>query len=203
MPKYAHLGAELKCPFCDTVVSGTAVVSDLVWFQWGFCRGATPYWPESMYRLGDAIRWKACGDAPPPAWTYFDEDGSLGGANIGDPTFRDLIVSDPFQFQWQYAANFQVIYYDHPNELPSIHLPGTIYRFKSQSDPTKPPPCCNCGEPLEGAVVEIRDGIIQRAWIYKPGEFDRAVHYYLIEADGTIKPMPEWEDHPMNTVSDC
>jgi hypothetical protein len=63
--------------------------------------------------------------------------------------------------------------------------------------------CHVCQHVLEGAALEIRDGVIARAWIYEPGEFDNEVDIYLIEHDGTLKPMPEWNDHPMDSVLWC
>jgi len=53
---------------------------------------------------------------------------------------------------------------------------------------------------LEGAAVEIRDGVIARAWIYQPGELDNATDLYIVQADGTLKPMPEWNDHPLGVT---
>jgi hypothetical protein len=60
--------------------------------------------------------------------------------------------------------------------------------------------CETCQGVLEGAMIEIRDGVIKRAWIYQPGEFDDETQEYIIQADGTLKPMPEWKDHPMGLV---
>jgi len=70
-----------------------------------------------------------------------------------------------------------------------------------------PPPhqrqCQTCGQVLGGAAVEIRGGIIQRAWIYPPGELDDTATDFLIQPDGTLQPMPEWANHPLDWVTDC
>ena len=70
-------------------------------------------------------------------------------------------------------------------------------------DPMERLRCPSCNQPLEGAAIEIRAGVIQRAWIYLPGEFDNTVDIFVVQADGTLKPMPEWNDHPMTTVEAC
>ena|SRR5579875_556172 len=161
MPRFAHLGAELRCPSCDTVVT------DVVWFQWGLCAG---YGPEdgTLYKLGDAIRWHPCDNGSILSWAYFKDGERELSANIGDTAIMDIVVRDWYQF-----------YLD---------------------DPAKRRRCEACQSALEGAVVEIRNGVITRAWIYQPGEFDNDVDYYILQADGTRKPMPEWEDHPMGSV---
>jgi hypothetical protein len=55
--------------------------------------------------------------------------------------------------------------------------------------------CVKCREHLPGAAIEIRDGRIQRCWVFAPGEFDRDIEYNLIESDGVIRPMPDWSDN--------
>lgn len=70
-------------------------------------------------------------------------------------------------------------------------------------DPARARPCHSCGTLLQGALVVIHGGIIQRVWVYRPGEIESIVQDYIVEADGTIKPMPEWDDHPMDRVDTC
>jgi hypothetical protein len=53
---------------------------------------------------------------------------------------------------------------------------------------------------FEGAIVEIRDGIICGARIYLPGEYSNHTNIYIIDPTGTLKPMPEWYDRPMGSV---
>ncbi|HEX5503678.1 MAG TPA: hypothetical protein VFW96_13730, partial [Thermomicrobiales bacterium] len=70
-------------------------------------------------------------------------------------------------------------------------------------DPAERRRCDHCGQPLEGTAIEIREGIIRRAWIYRPGEFDNRVDLYLLPPDGgerSLRPMPEWNDHPMGSA---
>jgi hypothetical protein len=38
--------------------------------------------------------------------------------------------------------------------------------------------------------------------MYKPGDFDETVSTYVVEVDGRLHPMTEWEDHPMQ-YADC
>jgi hypothetical protein len=55
MPNHAHLEVELQCPSSDEVIS------DLVWFQWGYCRTYGP-WHKDVYHVGDRLRWQPCAD---------------------------------------------------------------------------------------------------------------------------------------------
>jgi hypothetical protein len=95
MPRYTYLQVDLPCPSCGTIRT------DMLWFQWGFCPGYLPR-TQHIYRVGDAIIWKACKDGSIPAWTYFEQKDEAGGtvdlaANIGDPSFLNLIIHDPAQ----------------------------------------------------------------------------------------------------------
>src|SRR3954464_1226387 len=91
MPKHAHLVIDLCCPDCR------AVVTDLVWFQWGYCANYSVV-EEYLYRIGDAIRWATADDGSTPAWTYFEIDNHAG--NLGDPALQDLVVHDTTEFYW-------------------------------------------------------------------------------------------------------
>ena len=185
MSSHAYVKAELKCPFCGAVVDDR---NDLIGFQWGYCSRYP--WPEDVYQVGDTIRWRACEDGSIRAWVYF-ADSVLGGGNIGDPVVRNLIARD--------AST-----YGHP------------YWYAQR--------CSVCEQPFKGGAVEIRDGRIERVWLCKPGELidevpgnsldpsfvevaDGAigltwgVDTYLIEPGGTLKPMPEWNEHPMQIVN--
>jgi uncharacterized protein YijF (DUF1287 family) len=53
MPNYCFLKVDLRCPNCDEVVT------DLLWFQWGYSPGRLPQ-EEYDYCLGDPIRWRYC-----------------------------------------------------------------------------------------------------------------------------------------------
>jgi hypothetical protein len=85
MPNYAYVEADIKCPFCDKSLT------DTVAFQWGYCPGSLPRMGH-IYHIGDAISWKLCKDGTIPAWVYFDFGDE--GANIGDPSYKNLVVRD-------------------------------------------------------------------------------------------------------------
>lgn len=90
MPKYAYLQTDAQCPWCGVVLT------DMIWFQWGFAPGYGPQW-EYVYKIGQPIYWKSCRDGTTPAWTYFfqkDQYGVNDVANLGDPAFRNLVVRD-------------------------------------------------------------------------------------------------------------
>jgi hypothetical protein len=100
MSKFAFLEVSLNCPYCDSPIDD----ADLVGFQWGYCRAATP-WSNFVYKVGDEIRWRTCKDGSTPSWTYFedihyDSPNDLGGANIGEPSVRDLVVRDTDYYSW-------------------------------------------------------------------------------------------------------
>jgi hypothetical protein len=61
--------------------------------------------------------------------------------------------------------------------------------------------CPGCGQPLEGAAIEIRGGVIRRAWIYRAGELARGAEIHVFAPDGRLVPRPAWNDHPMVTVA--
>jgi hypothetical protein len=160
---FAHLAIEVGCPFC------AATVLDVVWFQWGFCR-SYELREELVYHVGDAIRWKRRQDGALFSWVYFSADGRPAGANMGDPTIVDLIVTHPW---------------------PEVR------EVASGSDLGR---CPSCRQPIGGTAVEIRAGLIRRAWMYAPHEFDSSVSIYLLAPDGSRFPLPEWTDHPMPSV---
>ncbi len=60
------------------------------------------------------------------------------------------------------------------------------------TDPAERLRCGTCRNILEGAAVEIREGLLVRAWIYQPGDLDNDIDLYVIQDDGTLKPIPEW-----------
>lgn len=64
--------------------------------------------------------------------------------------------------------------------------------------------CTQCGTPHDGAAVEIRGGIIRRAWVFVPGELgETETNYLLIKADGSLEPKSEWDNHVMPRISPC
>lgn len=82
MPSYAFFEGPITCQCGD-------IITDVAWFQWGYCAGYAPH-PDSIYRIGDSIRWRKCKDGTIKNWVYF----SNGGGNIGEPGVTDLIVLD-------------------------------------------------------------------------------------------------------------
>ncbi|HVG43108.1 MAG TPA: hypothetical protein VM890_00205 [Longimicrobium sp.] len=91
MPDYAYLETDLPCPHCGRRVT------DLLWFQWGFCGGYAQR-PESTYAPGEAIRWRRAPDGTVPTWTSFRAGEAPAGSNLGDPAIRDLVVRDTAQY---------------------------------------------------------------------------------------------------------
>jgi hypothetical protein len=165
MPSSAFLDMDLRCPGCGATLSG------IVWFQWGYCGASVPV-KESLYRVGDNIRWYACMDGTILPWTEFDDGNKGWGSNIGDPQIRNIIVRDDRQFGW-----------DHPEDRRV---------------------CSSCASPIEGAVVEIRDGQIVGGRIFQSGEFDPQVTYYALASSGSPTPLLDWENHAMQLKSpDC
>jgi hypothetical protein len=189
MAAYSHLQVAIYCPSCQ------ALITDLIWFMWGYCEQYEPH-PELIYHLGDQIRWHACKDGTIPAWVYFDGRGG----NKGDPVVRNLIVRAGGEFFWDATHADRYIHYD-LQQLPIPYEPGKAYW--SGQDPTKPKPCPSCHEPLEGVAIEIRNNIIVRASVYLPGAMDNTVDIYVINPDGTSTPMPAWNEHPMPTIRAC
>jgi hypothetical protein len=85
MPSYAYLKTELQCPHC------TKVLADMEAFQWGYSPGQD-LWPEHVYRLGDAIQWRACASGVVLSWVSFRLAGPPSAGNIGDPAIRSLDI---------------------------------------------------------------------------------------------------------------
>jgi len=157
------LETDLRCHNCGHQVS------DLLWFGWGYSNAQQPVAgdkaePSNTYRIGDAIRWKACSDGTSPAWTGFNN--TYDGYNIGDPQVLDVIALDLFLGQQDSLGN--------------------------------PVNCNNCHHLIGGGAIEIRAGVIRRAWVFAPGELDISVEYYTFRADGTLQPRYDWTDtHPL------
>ncbi len=85
MSRFAHVHAELPCPRCDARLAPENAIG----FQWGYCpdpHGGAYF----TYRVGEPLLWRLDSRKSVPAWAYF-----LGGdANIGDPSFADLLVRE-------------------------------------------------------------------------------------------------------------
>ena len=87
---------------------------------------------------------------------------------------------------------------------PSIHHLITRGTFQFElNDPTERKRCPACDIPIEGVAIEIKHNIIMKVWIYTPEELDQSVDYYVVEGNGEIRPMPEWNDHIMIVRNDC
>jgi hypothetical protein len=64
-----------------------------------------------------------------------------------------------------------------------------------------------CGIVVGGAAIEIRGRVLQRAWLYRPGEFDRAsdlysagTDHFQVGPDGEVIPRPDWTHHSITQV---
>ena len=191
MPNYAFLETPLLCPQCQTQIT------DLLWFQWGYCPGKDPQ-PEHRYHIGDSIHWRAGTDGSIPAWTYF-LDEVRKPANIGDPTVRDILVQEAMQFFWD--PTVEAVHYD-PQKPPPEMDPQKIY-YGGQHPPNQPRICPTCQAVLAGTLIEIRNNIIVKVWIYEPGGFDPSIDYYIIGKDNCIIPMREWNNYPMTNRDTC
>ena len=120
-------------------------------------------------------------------------------ANIGDPNVCNILVQEAMQFFCD--PTVEAIHYD-PQKPPPEMDPQKIY-YGGQHPPNQPRTCLTCQTVLTGALIEIRNNIIVRAWIYGPGEFDPSVDYYTIgENDGIIS-MRAWNDYPMTSRDTC
>ena len=67
----------------------------------------------------------------------------------------------------------------------------------------------SCGAVLGGGAVEVRGGVITKAWLYETGEFDNSADFYLItqglSGEQILVPKPEWSNHRLTRVdaSNC
>lgn len=137
-------------------------------------------------------------------WGYCHWPGAFRSHvyHVGDP-IEWKRCSDGSIRSWAYFAEGE---YEGTIQIGDPAIMNLITRDVTQFsvDPAlHPRPCQGCGRTLEGAAVEIRDGMIRRAWLYEAGDFDPAARDFLIEADGTLKPVPEWVDHSLETVRNC
>jgi hypothetical protein len=63
--------------------------------------------------------------------------------------------------------------------------------------------CPKCGHELGGAAVEIRGGVIKRAWLASTGEFDPSVYIYTLDENGRPQPRPDLDNHSMAALEIC
>lgn len=148
-------------------------VSDLVYFQWGFSPGYSLR-EDQLYYVGDPIRWQATKDGAILPWVYF----------------------------WRRRGDRIV---DQGSNLGDPAIRNLVVRDVAQFfwlQPEERRRCEACNAVLEGAIVEIRDGTIQGAQIYQPGEYGIHADVYIVDPSGALKPMPEWVDYPMGIVYD-
>jgi hypothetical protein len=110
-----------------------------------------------------------------------------------------------------------------------VYRVGDAIRWRVCRDGTIPPSTffgaseCNVGDPayenlvlldhsmigethacltrVGGAAVEVRGGVITKAWVFRPGEFeDDDTTSYLIGEDGELTSMWEGEGRPPNWI---
>ncbi len=143
------------------------IVTDLMWFQWGYSSAQQP--------VG--------GDDTEPSNTY----------RVGDAIRWKCCSGGNFP-AWTYFYDNTSKYYvgfniGDPHVLDLIVLDiflGSRYGIDEF--------CGNCHQTIAGGAIEIRNGIIQRSWIYDFGDFDNRADCHTYEADGTLKPRFDWED---------
>lgn len=58
--------------------------------------------------------------------------------------------------------------------------------------------CSFCKTKIEGAIIEIRNEYLLRAWIYQQGDFDHTISYFVVQEDSSVQPMPDWDNHLMS-----
>lgn len=177
MPKLAFIETELRCPFCDTVIT------DILFFQWGYCPGAGPH-PESTYNVGDTLNWKKCKDGSIPAWTYFEYTESWQTANMGDPTIKHLIVKDWFNHHYLEQCNNC----KEPLGGAAVEIHNNIIVRAWLCKPN-----------------EFNDRFKFKLPIPESDDFiDQTVDNYVLLENGDILPQPSWSDHSMNFMTeDC
>lgn len=65
----------------------------------------------------------------------------------------------------------------------------------------------DCGNFIGGAAIEIRGGVLRRAWLCAPGDFERAddqypagTDHYELGPDTETLPRPDWTHHSITQV---
>ena len=100
MARFAHVRAKVPCPRCGAeLVEGGAIG-----FQWGYCSNPRcgAYF---SYEVGEPLVWRQARRGDVPAWSYFRGED----ANIGDPSFSDLIVRESeFEIRSCHACNLRI-----------------------------------------------------------------------------------------------
>lgn len=159
---------------CPACGAAVATPTGLLWFQWGYCPSYQPV-DGHIYRLGDAVRWRSCADGSTPAWTAFRR------RLRPEPPSGGSNIGDP--------------------AVPDVVVRDlTQFQWEDESQRRR---CGACGGPLEGALIEIRDGAIRRAWIHRPGEVAAEADYFLPRPDGSVAPAHEWTGHRMAQRDEC
>jgi ribosomal protein S27AE len=124
------------------------------------------------YRINDPIKWRLDKSGRVPIWTYF----KWGGANVGDPKYDNLVIRES------------------ERELRSCH---------------------RCGFEFAGIAVHIEGGRIASVQLHTSGLPAAEISIVnvctsdlhdaeisIINPDGTLTPMPDWDDHPMQDVDE-
>jgi hypothetical protein len=58
--------------------------------------------------------------------------------------------------------------------------------------------CTRCNQAIGGAALEVRSGVIRRAWVFRPGELDTGSEVFVVRPDGSLEARPKWKNHPMS-----
>jgi hypothetical protein len=85
MARFAHVSVDVPCPQCGDSLAPT----DAIGFQWGYC--PNPHGGAYFtYQVGEPLLWRLDKRGGAPAWACFRGNS----ANIGDPSFPDLVVRE-------------------------------------------------------------------------------------------------------------
>jgi predicted RNA-binding Zn-ribbon protein involved in translation (DUF1610 family) len=143
--------------------------------------------PHCGSTLGDMawIKWGYCGsNRPVPKSTYA----------VGDP------------LNWRSCADGSTPKWVYFEDDGGANIGGPAIRDLTVRDWGQTfleEKCPNCGQELGGAAVEIRDGVIRRAWLASRDEFDSSVYVYTPDDSGALQPRPDLDNHAMVKLAVC
>ncbi len=151
---------------------------------------ADPYEPEMR------LQWGRCG---------FLQGSHVPRYQLGD-TLQWQRAADGTILPWADFLTSDAHWFNFGDPLVSHLITRDVWHFGAPP-PLQPHPlaCPSCGQVLAGAAIEIRDGVIRRAWTYTadgPDALDNTATDYLVQPDGTLLPMADWVDHAIAVVEE-